>query len=65
MFKKHLYNIFVFAGQVIYIKKSKLNIADMWVIPLDRVTFNLFSNLAHLWLHKLAFRNLEVNLRLC
>ena len=27
-------------GQVIYIEKSKLNIADMWLIPLDRVTFN-------------------------
>ena len=25
-------------GQVIYIEKSKLNIADMWLIPLDRVT---------------------------
>ena len=23
-------------GQVIYIEKSKLNIADMWLIPLDR-----------------------------
>ena len=26
-------------GQVIYIEKSKLNIADMWLIPLDRVTY--------------------------
>ena len=26
-------------GQVIYIKKFKLNIADMWLIPLDRVTY--------------------------
>ena len=26
-------------GQEIYIKKSKLNIADMWLIPLDRVTY--------------------------
>ena len=26
-------------GQVIYIEKSKLNIEDMWLIPLDRVTF--------------------------
>ena len=25
-------------GQVIYIQKSKLNIADMWLIPLDSVT---------------------------
>ena len=26
-------------GQVIYIEKSKLNIADMWLIPLDCVTY--------------------------
>ena len=26
-------------GQVIYVQKSKLNIADMWLIPLDRVTY--------------------------
>ena len=26
-------------GQVVYLKKSKLNIADMWPIPLDRVTY--------------------------
>ena len=26
-------------GQEIYIEKSKLKIADMWLIPLDRVTF--------------------------
>ena len=26
-------------GQVIYIDKSKLNIADMRLIPLDRVTY--------------------------
>ena len=26
-------------GQVIYIENSKLNIADMWLIPLDHVTF--------------------------
>ena len=26
-------------GQVIYVEKSKLNIADMWLIPLDRVTY--------------------------
>ena len=25
-------------GQVIYVEKSKLNVADMWLIPLDRVT---------------------------
>ena len=30
----------IFAGQVIYIEKSKLNIADMGLIPLDRVTYN-------------------------
>ena len=23
--------------QVVYVEKSKLNIADMWLIPLDRV----------------------------
>ena len=27
-------------GQVIDIEKSKSNIADMWLIPLDRVTYN-------------------------
>ena len=26
-------------GQAIYIEKSKLNVADMWLIPLDRVTY--------------------------
>ena len=26
-------------GQVIYAKKSKLNTADMWLIPFDRVTY--------------------------
>ena len=26
-------------GQVIYIEKPKLKIADMWLIPLDRVTY--------------------------
>ena len=26
-------------GQVIYVEKLKLNIADMWLIPLDRVTY--------------------------
>ena len=30
-------------GQVIYIQNAKLNIADMWLIPLDRVTFNKFN----------------------
>ena len=25
--------------QVIYIEKSKLNITDMWLIPLDHVTY--------------------------
>ena len=29
----------IFNGQVIYIEKSKLNIADMWLIPLDHVTY--------------------------
>ena len=29
----------ILSGQVIYIEKSKLNIADMWLIPLDRVTY--------------------------
>ena len=28
----------IFAGQVFYFEKSKLNIADMWLSPLDRVT---------------------------
>ena len=28
-------------GQVIYVKKSKLNIADMWIIPLDHVTYTV------------------------
>ena len=27
-------------GKVIDIEKTKLNIADMWLIPLDRVTYN-------------------------
>ena len=31
-------------GQVIYIEKSKLNIADMWLIPLDRVTYFIFTS---------------------
>ena len=26
--------------QVIYIEKSKLNIANMWLIPLDHVTYD-------------------------
>ena len=26
-------------GQVIYIEKLKLEIADMWLIPLDHVTY--------------------------
>ena len=31
--------------QVIYIEKSKLNIDDMWLIPLDRVTYEIsFKN---------------------
>ena len=30
--------------QVIYIEKSKLNIADMWFIPLDRVTYVEFCH---------------------
>ena len=29
----------IFTGHVIYIEKSKLNIADMWLIPLDLVTY--------------------------
>ena len=32
-------------GQVIYIQKAKLNIADMWLIPLDRVTYVPRGNL--------------------
>ena len=36
-------------GQVIYIKKSKWNIADMWLIPLDRVTimYNSFCQVSY------------------
>ena len=30
-------------GQVIYIEKTKLKIADMWLIPLDRVTYWKFN----------------------
>ena len=33
----------IWNGQVIYIEKSKLNIADMWLIALDCVT-NLIEN---------------------
>ena len=29
----------IFNGQVIHIEKRKLNIADMWLISLDRVTY--------------------------
>ena len=32
-------NVAFLNWQVIYIEKSKLNIADMWLIPLHRVTF--------------------------
>ena len=28
----------IFNGLIIYTEKSKLNIADMWLIPLNRVT---------------------------
>ena len=28
-------------GLVIYIVTSKLNIADMWLVPLDRVTYTV------------------------
>ena len=27
-------------GQVVYFKKLKLNITNIWLIPLDRVTYN-------------------------
>ena len=30
-------------GLVIYIEKSKLNVTDMWLIPLDRVTYGYFD----------------------
>ena len=30
-------------GQVIYIKNLKLNFADMWLIPLDHVTYAIFQ----------------------
>ena len=26
-------------GQVVHVEKSKMKIADMWLIPLDRVTY--------------------------
>ena len=29
----------IFIGQVINVENSKLNITDMWLIPLDRVTY--------------------------
>ena len=35
----------VLNGQVDYIEKLKLNIADMWIIPLDLVTFKIVLNL--------------------
>ena len=31
-------------GKVIDIEKTKLNIADMWLIPLDRVTYRSFDS---------------------
>ena len=36
-------NYSILNGQMIYIEKSKLNIADMWLIPLDRVTISLLT----------------------
>ena len=36
-------NVAFLNGQVIYIEKSILNIVDMWLIPLDRVTYNILS----------------------
>ena len=33
-------------GQVIYLEKSKSNIANMWLIPLDHVTFVIMNLLA-------------------
>ena len=30
-------------GQVIYIEKSKVNIANMWLIPLDSVTIGIWG----------------------
>ena len=35
-------------GQVIYIEKTKLKTADMWLIPLDRVTY-CFDPKLHVW----------------
>ena len=32
-------------GQVIYIEKSKLNAADMWLILLDHVTYTAWNPL--------------------
>ena len=41
-------------GQVIYVKNSKLNIADMWLIPFDRVTY-----LRKMWWIQMYERMLE------
>ena len=40
--------------QVYYIEKSKLKIADMWLIPLDRVTYCVSFHY-HFVLHVLLF----------
>ena len=34
----------IFNGQAIYTEKPKLNITDMWLIPLDCVTYVLGQN---------------------
>ena len=41
-------------GQVIYIEKSKLNIANMWLIPLGRVT-NVILRLLCMYIQSLSF----------
>ena len=35
----------IFNGQQIYIENPKLNIADMWPIPLDRVTYSQYCEI--------------------
>ena len=49
-------------GQVIYIEKSKLNIADMLLIPLDRVTYgNLTQCCAEGGIHSFTHSFTEVS----
>ena len=45
------------SGQAIYIEKSKFNIADMWLIPLDRVTNEKTQYVVRRFKSKKAFQN--------